>query len=153
MKLFEKETTKINDDRARLLAQRYLENGCNKTEAWLHVTGSKYDKPSTANVVAHNAFERESVKKYLEKYRRFANMRHEITIDKLLAELEEARQLAINGSDNSRPVASAAVNATMGKAKLLGLDKQVIDHISSDGSLKPSVIQIAPLSKDDNCTN
>ncbi|WP_236608951.1 hypothetical protein [Mannheimia haemolytica] len=29
--------------------------------------------------------------------------------------------------------------ATMGKAKLLGLDKQVIDHTSSDDSLKPQI--------------
>ena len=31
-----------------------------------------------------------------------------------------------------------AVAATMGKAKLLGLDKQVIDHQSSDGSMSPA---------------
>ncbi|MWQ13254.1 terminase small subunit, partial [Glaesserella parasuis] len=28
------------------------------------------------------------------------------------------------------------------KAKLLGLDKQVIDHTSSDGSLLPTVIEL-----------
>ena len=35
------------------------------------------------------------------------------------------------------PQASAAVGATMGKAKLLGLDKQIIDHRSADGSMSP----------------
>ena len=45
------------------------------------------------------------------------------------------------------PQSASAVSATMGKAKLLGLDKQTIDHTSSDGSMtvKPMVIElIAP---------
>lgn len=58
--------------------------------------------------------------------------RHDLTVGDLLAELEEARQAAL-GAEN--PQSSAAVAATMGKAKILGLDKQVIDHKSSDGSM------------------
>lgn len=57
--------------------------------------------------------------------------RHDLTVGDLLAELEEARQAAL-GAEN--PQSSAAVAATMGKAKILGLDKQIIDHRSSDGS-------------------
>ena len=39
--------------------------------------------------------------------------------------------------------ASAMVSATMGKAKLLGLDKQLIDITSNGDSLnKPSIIQL-----------
>jgi hypothetical protein len=55
-----------------------------------------------------------------------------LTVEDLLRELEEARQLAI-----STEAPAPAVSATMGKAKLLGLDKQVIDHQSSDGSMSP----------------
>ena len=42
---------------------------------------------------------------------------------------------------------SAAVAATMGKAKLVGLDKQIVDHTSSDGTMtpKPTVIQLLPV--------
>lgn len=44
--------------------------------------------------------------------------RHRITVDDLLAELEEARAMAIK-TEKAGPMAQA----TMGKAKLLGLDK------------------------------
>lgn len=46
--------------------------------------------------------------------------RHKITVDDLLKELEEARMMAIK-TEKAGPMAQA----TMGKAKLLGLDKQV----------------------------
>ena len=45
------------------------------------------------------------------------------------------------------PQAAAATAATMGKAKLLGLDKQIIDLKSSDGSMTPKgAINIGELS-------
>lgn len=46
--------------------------------------------------------------------------RHKITVDDLLAELEEARQMGIK-TEKAAPMAAA----TMGKAKLLGLDRVV----------------------------
>jgi phage terminase small subunit len=58
----------------------------------------------------------------------------QVTVESLLDELEEARQAALAAET---PQASAAVTATMGKAKLCGLDKQIIDHnikIVDDGS-------------------
>lgn len=66
--------------------------------------------------------------------------RHNVTVDSLLAELEEARQ-ALSAET---PQSSAAVAATMGKAKLVGLDKQIIDHTSSDGTMatKPTTIRL-----------
>lgn len=57
-----------------------------------------------------------------------------IGVEDLLKELEEARQAALTAES---PQSSAAVAATMGKAKLLGLDKQIIDHQSSDRSMSP----------------
>ena len=64
--------------------------------------------------------------------------RHNMTVDDLIKELEEARQM---GADTES--ASAMVSATMGKAKLLGLDKQLIDITSNGDSLnKPSIIQL-----------
>ncbi|MDG6264490.1 terminase small subunit, partial [Glaesserella parasuis] len=62
---------------------------------------------------------------------------HKLTVDDLLDELEVAREKALE-----REQLSVAVSATMGKAKLLGLDKQVINHTSSDGSLRPTVIEL-----------
>lgn len=56
-----------------------------------------------------------------------------ITLKTLLEELEEARQAAMVGE---KPQAAAMVAATMGKAKLLGLEApSKIDHTSSDGSM------------------
>lgn len=74
---------------------------------------------------------------YLAEERAHIMARHRITVDDLLSELEEARQLAMTADT---PQSSAAVTATMGKAKLLGLDKQIIDHTSSDGSFMPTKI-------------
>lgn len=57
-----------------------------------------------------------------------------ITVETLLAELEEARQAALCAETVQ---SSAAVSATMSKAKLLGLDKQLIDvthRVVDDGS-------------------
>ena len=52
--------------------------------------------------------------------------RHQLTVDDLIAELEEARSAAREGD---KPQAAAMVAATMGKAKLLGLEAaQKIDH-------------------------
>jgi len=67
-------------------------------------------------------------------------VRHNITVDDLLKELEEARTCALTCET---PQSSAAVGATMGKAKLLGLDKQIIDHTSTDGTMTPKATVIA----------
>ena len=48
--------------------------------------------------------------------------RHRLTVDDLIDQLEEARQLAVQTSQPSSMIA-----ATMGSAKLLGLDKPVPD--------------------------
>ncbi|MDR0805958.1 MAG: terminase small subunit [Enterobacteriaceae bacterium] len=65
--------------------------------------------------------------------------RHNVTVDSLLSELEEARKAALTAET---PQSSAAVAATMGKAKLVGLDKQIIDHQSSDGSMATKPVEI-----------
>lgn len=49
-----------------------------------------------------------------------AKQRNRITVDDIIQELEAARKAAL-GADN--PQCSAAISATMAKAKLLGLDK------------------------------
>lgn len=124
--------------KAEEVAKKYIQ--ChNKTEAWKSV----YDKNNTHNrnaakVKAYEYFKRSYTKEFVKKYQERAMKQHDITIEKLLVELEEARQLAILGADNARPSATAAVAATMGKAKICGLDKQIVDHVSSDGSMSPT---------------
>jgi len=58
--------------------------------------------------------------------------KHKLTVDDLLKELEDNRKAALEAEIVQ---SSAATAATMGKAKLLGLDKQIIDLKSSDGSM------------------
>ena len=94
-----------------------------------------------------------SVQKMLEELKDRARARHGITVENLLCELDENRNKALNPGSSSRsgrdgevvesdfpPQVSAANAATMGKAKLTGLDQPEaikIDHISSDGSMTP----------------
>ena len=54
--------------------------------------------------------------------------RHGVTVDSLLRELEEARTIALA---QERPQTSAAVAATMGKARITGKDKQIIEHLTA----------------------
>lgn len=51
--------------------------------------------------------------------------RHEVTVDSLMLELEEARKAAMGATN---PQSAAAVAATMGKAKLAGL---LVDKIEA----------------------
>jgi hypothetical protein len=60
----------------------------------------------------------------LEELQAAAAARHETTIDSLTTELEAAREMAMN---NGQP--SAAVSATMGKAKLHGF---LVDQVRAD---------------------
>jgi len=52
---------------------------------------------------------------------------HGITIKSLLMELDEARKIAL---ESETPQSSAAISATMNKAKLVGLDKHVETSIN-----------------------
>ena len=76
----------------------------------------------------YNLLQRPQIQERLEELRGQVMDRHQITVDTLLMELEEARRLALTTKK-----AAAAVTATMGKAKLLGLDKQIVEVTGKDG--------------------
>lgn len=60
--------------------------------------------------------------------------KHCVTVESLMAELEESRGIALGAET---PQCGAANSATMGKAKLAGLDKQIVEttiKIIDDGS-------------------
>ena len=59
-----------------------------------------------------------------------AATRNEITVDDLVAELEEARRAAFKATT---PQTAAAVAATMGKAKLLGFLVDKSEHSGANG--------------------
>ncbi|QYC51392.1 terminase small subunit [Acinetobacter phage vB_AbaM_fThrA] len=120
--------------------QLYIELG-NASEAYRQ----SYDADSmNENTVHRNAsalLDNNKVATRIEQIRKEHKKRHNITVDTLLLELEEARQAALTGE---RIQSAAAVAATMGKAKLLGLDKQIIDVTTNGESLnsKPTVIEL-----------
>ena len=112
-----------------LFAQAYIETG-NASEAYKRA----YDTQANANTINRKAsqlLKHPEVIKLLADLQAIHRQRHTITIDDILQELEQSRLLALENIQ-----CSAAISATMGKAKLLGLDKQVIEH---KGILTPPV--------------
>ena len=80
-----------------------------------------------------------------------ASKKHDVTVASLLRELEEARVVALSCET---PQTSAAVSATMGKAKLCGLDKQLIELSGEvNGKIELTTAQRKMLDKvlDDEC--
>ena len=114
--------------------------GENQSDAY-RMAGYKVDnmKPATIHRTAKRMMDKSKISARIEQLRKPIRERHNVTVDSLLLELEEARKAALGAET---PQTSAAVTATMGKAKLCGLDKQIIDHTSSDGSMTPSRIEI-----------
>ncbi|MDH1085312.1 terminase small subunit [Pantoea brenneri] len=119
--------------------QAYIETG-NASQAYRTAYAADKMKPESINVNASKLLANAKVALRVNELRETHLDRHKLTIDDLIAELEEARQAALTAET---PQSSAAVGATMGKAKLLGLDKVIVDNISSDGSHAPANMAIA----------
>ena len=78
-------------------------------------------KPNTLHRKANELLKHPIIKSEIEAMQEQARERNQVTIDNVVDELEEARQLAKQSGN-----AAAMVSATLGKAKVLGLvvDKQ-----------------------------
>lgn len=95
----------------------YVETG-NASEAYRRAYDTEDMLPSSINCKASELMDNVKVTDRINELRGSIMQRHRITVDDLLAELEEARAMAIK-TEKAGPMAQA----TMGKAKLLGLDK------------------------------
>lgn len=111
----------------------YLETG-NASEAYRRAYEADGMSAVTVNKRASELLDNGAIAGRLEELRAPIIAKAQLTVEDLLAELEQTRQIALSAET---PQTGPAVSATMGKAKLLGLDKQVIDHISSDKSMTP----------------
>ena len=100
-------------------AMTYVESG-NSAEAY-RVAYNTSGNNATARRNAFTVLHRPRVTAEIERLQDEHRTRHAVTVDKLTKELEAARQMAFQNRS-----ASAAVGATMGKARLHGLlvDKQ-----------------------------
>ena len=105
----------------------YLETG-NASEAYRRAYDAENMTTDTISRKAKELLSNGKITARLSELREPILKRHAITVDDLLEELEEARSLAL---ETAAP--APAVAATMGKAKLLGLDKQVVELTGANG--------------------
>lgn len=102
--------------------QAYIETG-NASEAYRRAYKVGTQKTETINRTAFELTQHPKIYARMAELKAEHAKRHNLTVDDLIAELEEARQIALQAPT---PQASAAIAGTMGKARLLGHDKQII---------------------------
>ena len=109
----------------------YIETG-NASGAYRAAYNAEKMKPESVAVQAAKMLVSPKIALKIDALRAELRQRHEITVDDLVAELEEARKMAFETDK-----AAAAVQATMGKAKLLGL---VIEKQETNVVQPPKII-------------
>lgn len=110
-------------------ALAYVETG-NASEAYRRSYSAAKMKPASVAVNASKLLADAKVALRVQALQAKAVERHEITVDDLIRELEEARTAA---SNQEKPQAAAMVAATLGKAKLLGLLTDKTELTGKDG--------------------
>lgn len=95
----------------------YVETG-NASEAYRRAYDVGEMLPASVNRLAFELLENIKITSRINELRSTVMERHRITVDDLLKELDEAREMG-----RTTGKAAPMVAATMGKAKLLGLDK------------------------------
>ena len=104
----------------------------NKSEAYRqsHPIAAKWKDKTIHNRASELSQQGEIIGR-LEQIKKEGLDAHGVTVGSLIKELEACREIAL-GLGN--PQTSAAINAIMGKAKLVGLDKVIIEQkiIESD---------------------
>jgi phage terminase small subunit len=113
----------------------------NASEAYRKAGYSKNMSDKTVNEAASRLLKASKVVARLEELRKPIIEKHNVTVESILKELEEARQLAMMPDINGKAQPSAAVSASMGKAKLAGL---IVDKQQTEGSLTLTVATGVP---------
>lgn len=114
-------------DKMQAFCLAYAETA-NAAEAYRRAYNTEKMATATIGREAYKLLQNPMIEARITELQAQAMARNEYTVDTLLKELEDARQLAIKGGK-----AAAAVSATMGKAKLLGLEKNIHEHTGKDG--------------------
>ncbi len=97
--------------------QKYIELG-NASEAYRQSYNASNMKTETINVKASELLAHGKVSVRIKELQNRLVKKHEVTVESIAQELEEARTMALT---TPTPQTSAAVAASMGKAKLYGL--------------------------------
>ena len=120
----------------------FVETG-NASESYRRSYNAGKMAPTTINRRATELMDNSAITARIAKLKEKHAKRHNVTVDSLVAELEEIKMVALAAET---PQTSAAVAAVMGKAKLTGLDKQLIE-VSGSMSVTLSNSQRAALDK------
>lgn len=116
-------------------AQKYIETG-NAAEAYRQAYDAKNMKPVTIRRKAAELLAHGNVSAHIRALRDQHRDRHLVTVDSITEELEEARRLGLETEQ-----VSAAVSASLGKAKLHGLLVDKNEVTGKDGV--PAVFTLA----------
>lgn len=119
----------------RAFCHAYMETH-NASESYRRAYECKNMSDKAIGVEACRLLAHPSVSLEIEALQRQAAERNKITVDDLIKELQEARDAALSATN---PQASAAVAATMGKAKLLGMLMDKVDATVTTKELPASV--------------
>ena len=114
-------------------ALAYVETG-NASEAYRRSYNAEKMKPETVNRTAKEQLDNPKIAARLAELKAAHVERHEVTVDDLIRELEEARSIAMAGE---RQQPAAMVAASMGKAKLLGL---IVDKADNKNDNRTTVL-------------
>lgn len=125
-------------------AHKYIETS-SLTAAYEHAYDSGAMKRTTITKKAYELSKCPRVAAYIEQLRANVAQDHKVTASSLMAELEEARQMAIK-----RENPAAMVAATMGKAKLAGLDREQHGEDGDDARPVSFVVQVVDARKSAN---
>ena len=114
----------LENSKHEQFCQVWLETG-NKSEAYRksHPNSLKWKDETVHNKASALSKKGEVLARY-EQLQEDTVKAHGITIESLLKELDEARGVALTADT---PQSSAAITATMSKAKLVGLDKHQVE--------------------------
>ncbi|RKJ96646.1 terminase small subunit [Alicycliphilus denitrificans] len=119
-------------------ALAYVETG-NASEAYRRSYNAVKMKSEVVANKASALLKKGDVRVRVEELKARAVERHDITVDDLIRELEEARTAALT---TEKPQAAAMVAATLGKAKLLGLITDRQEHTGRDGGPIETVTRV-----------
>lgn len=107
----------------------FVETG-NASESYRQAYNAKNMGANTIAVKASNLLDKDNITVRLNQLRETHQKRHAITVDTLLAKLDAVYEAAmdVGPGESPRPAqAAAATGAVMAQAKLLGLDKQLVE--------------------------
>ena len=119
-------------------AQAYIQCG-NASEAYRRAYCAGKMKSETINRQGKACIDHSKISARVKELQAVVLKRHDTTVDSLIAELEEAREIARGGD---RPQAGAMVAASLGKAKILGLIKDKTELTGANGEPQRHTVEV-----------